>query len=229
MTLIKKSQSFFCLLAKTLFVERRLPDRMQKQIDFLDRTTFILASNKSSSLSNTFISFLCDFKMKPKGKTKSKIELYTKPKLENPDDISNQIIKLEKKINELIIDDTSEHKHLTIELIEEVIAEYIEYVSTALKNYGKYKPVFDYKEKSLKSRKPKTSFIKLVGSNSNHMFLHLFFSLAMQEISFRNKSPFVAPFLIIDQPSRTYYGDEKNPMKKLTIVMSLRLQKHSNC
>jgi hypothetical protein len=40
------------------------------------------------------------------------------------------------------------------------------------------------------------------------MFLHLFFTLAMQEIAFQNKSPFVAPYLVIDQPSRPYCGDE---------------------
>lgn len=34
------------------------------------------------------------------------------------------------------------------------------------------------------------------------------FSLAMQETAFQNKSKFIAPFLIIDQPSRPYYGGE---------------------
>ena len=40
------------------------------------------------------------------------------------------------------------------------------------------------------------------------MFLHLFFSLAMHEIIFKNESPYVAPFIVIDQPSRPYYGDD---------------------
>ena len=80
--------------------------------------------------------------------------------------------------------------------------------SKALENYAKYKPVFEYKTKSLKLRKPKTSFIENVGSSSNHMFLHLFFSLAMQEIAFQNESPYVAPYLVIDQPSRPYYGED---------------------
>jgi hypothetical protein len=38
------------------------------------------------------------------------------------------------------------------------------------------------------------------------MFLHLFFSLAMHEAIFQNHSPFVPSFLVIDQPSRPYYG-----------------------
>ena len=47
------------------------------------------------------------------------------------------------------------------------------------------------------------------------MFLHLFFTLAMQEIAFQNKSPFVAPYLVIDQPSRPYYGSGDKRKKNL--------------
>lgn len=47
------------------------------------------------------------------------------------------------------------------------------------------------------------------------MFLHLFFTLAMQEIAFQNKSLFVAPYLIIDQPSRPYYGSGDNQKQNL--------------
>jgi hypothetical protein len=45
--------------------------------------------------------------------------------------------------------------------------------------------------------------------------MHLFFTLAMHEISFQNKSPFVAPYLVIDQPSRPYYGSGKSRKKNL--------------
>lgn len=36
----------------------------------------------------------------------------------------------------------------------------------------------------------------------------------MQEVAFRNDSPFVAPYIVIDQPSRPYWGsgDEKKAM-----------------
>jgi hypothetical protein len=101
---------------------------------------------------------------------------------------------------------TEEKRELTIKLTEEIISEYIIESEKVLANYSTYQPVFDYKNKTLLLRKPKTSYIENVGSSSNHMFLHLFFSLAMHEVIFQNKSPFVAPFLIIDQPSRPYYG-----------------------
>lgn len=143
------------------------------------------------------------------GEIKTKLALYSKTEQGSNNITNKNIEELENEIRSFDIADTEEQKDLTIKLIEEIISEYIEQSGTALENYAGYKPVFDYKEKSLKLRKPKTSFIEHIGSSSNHMFLHLFFSLAMHEVSYKNKSPFVAPFLIIDQPSRPYYGDEK--------------------
>ena len=147
------------------------------------------------------------------GEIKAKIDLYST--VSHDDDEKENIEKLEKKIGTIDIINTEEKKDLTIKLVEEIISEYITQVGIALENYANYQPVFDYRKKSLLLRKPKTSFIENVGSSSNHMFLHLFFSLAMQEVAFQNKSPFIAPFLIIDQPSRPYYGDDENSKENL--------------
>jgi hypothetical protein len=143
------------------------------------------------------------------GETKSKIDLYSAPVAMLVPDNAGDIDSLEREISSIDVIDTQEKKDLTIKMIEEIIEEYIEITSSALENYAKYRPVFDYKNKSLLLRKSKTSFIENIGSSSNHMFLHLFFSLANQEASYQNKSPFVAPYLIIDQPSRPYYGNEE--------------------
>ena len=144
------------------------------------------------------------------GEIKSKMDLYLSSGSSIASTTDSEILDLEDKLdilNKTVID-TLEKRDLTIKLIEEIISEYIEASDTALENYAGYKPVFNYADKALLLRKPKTSFIENVGSSSNHMFLHLFFTLAMQEIAFQNKSPFVAPYLVIDQPSRPYYGDE---------------------
>lgn len=142
------------------------------------------------------------------GEIKAKFNIFS----ESDDSIiknsTTSIEELEEKINAIEITDTNNKKELTIKLAEEIISEYIESTCKALENYANYKPVFEYKTKSLKLRKPKTSFIENVGSSSNHMFLHLFFSLAMQEIAFQNKSLYMAPYLVIDQPSRPYYGED---------------------
>jgi hypothetical protein len=106
------------------------------------------------------------------GTIKAKIELYAKSSDTILDNLEKRIIDIEEKIKNISINDTGETKDLTIKLIEEIISEYIEQADTALENYANYKPVFDYKEKSLKLRKPKSSFIEHIGSSSNHMFLH---------------------------------------------------------
>ncbi|OCH21565.1 DUF3732 domain-containing protein [Aliivibrio logei] len=123
---------------------------------------------------------------------------------------------IKDEIDRIIIEDTSIKKELTCRAIEEFVSEYMETVGESLENYQNYLPVFDYKNKSLGLRKPRTTYIENVGSSSNQMFLHLFFTLAMHDIIEQNKSPFIAPYLIIDQPSRPYYGDESEEEKKLS-------------
>jgi len=141
------------------------------------------------------------------GEVKSKINLFSSSKGSFINQSGKALEDLEEQINNIQVDDVSQKKELTIKLAEEIISEYIEFTSECLENYGDYKPVFNYKDKELQLRAPKTSNIENVGSSSNHMFLQLFFTLANQELAFQNKSPFVAPYLIIDQPSRPYYGD----------------------
>lgn len=140
------------------------------------------------------------------GQVKSKLEIFSSEPSPVLTSYDEEIGALEAELEQLIVLNTEEKRELTVKLTEEIISEYIKESDKALANYSTYQPVFDYKNKTLLLRKPKTSYIENVGSSSNHMFLHLFFSLAMHEVIFQNKSPFVAPFLIIDQPSRPYYG-----------------------
>lgn len=142
------------------------------------------------------------------GEVKAKINLYSKSDSSPSVTVKADIKKTEKELESIKIDDTELKRELTIKLIEEIIREYMLTVDKAMENYKDFLPNFDYKNKSLLLRKPKTTFYENVGSSSNHMFLHLFFSLAMQEVIFKNESPYVAPLLIIDQPSRPYYGDD---------------------
>jgi hypothetical protein len=142
------------------------------------------------------------------GEVKAKINLYTKSESSPSASVEKEIKKIEEELGSIIISDTETKRELTIKLIEELIREYMITVGNAMENYKDFLPVFDYKNKSLLLRKPKTTFFENVGSSSNHMFLHLFFTLAMQEIIFKNESPYVAPFIVIDQPSRPYYGDD---------------------
>ncbi|WP_337920433.1 DUF3732 domain-containing protein [Vibrio cholerae] len=147
------------------------------------------------------------------GQITAKAKIYKdKPQEANLVDISN----IKSEINSIFVEDTTERKQLTCKAIEDIISDYMTIVGDSLVNYSKYKPSFDYKNKQLSLRKPKSTYIENVGSSSNHMFLQLFFSLSLHQIIMQNEVKFVAPYLIIDQPSRPYYGDEKEKEKSLS-------------
>lgn len=154
------------------------------------------------------------------GRVAEKFDLYS-----NPNDSQNkyqeQIDTLEEEIAQIPIVDTEKSRLLTIGLIEEVVLNYMQNYGEVLGNYADYYPLFDYKEKSLKLRKPRSTKIEnKIGSSSNHMFLHLFFSLAIHEVIFINKAPYVPPFLVIDQPSRPYYGRDNSTRKIVDNISS---------
>jgi len=87
-------------------------------------------------------------------------------------------------------------------------------VEPSLENYGSYQPVFNYKDKKIDFRKPKSTYIEAAGSSSNDMFKHLFMFLGLHELMLTNNSKHVPSFLLIDQPSRPYYGEEENLSEK---------------
>lgn len=144
------------------------------------------------------------------GEVKAKLESLTGSDQDNSRNFEADIANLERQIGEITVLSAEERqKHFT-SVLDETIQEYIALSSVALGNYGEYRASFDYKEKKLHLRKPKTTFIENVGSSSNHMFLHLFLFLGLHEVIMANGGRHVAPFLIIDQFSRPYWGDDEN-------------------
>lgn len=148
------------------------------------------------------------------GETKAKLELFMGMDQNTTRNFEADIENLERQIGEITVLSAEERqKHFT-SVLDETIQEYIALCNVALGNYGEYRSAFDYKEKKLHLRKPKTAFIENVGSSSNHMFLHLFLFLGLHEVIMANGGQHVAPFLIIDQFSRPYWGDDENGSAK---------------
>lgn len=141
------------------------------------------------------------------GETKAKIDLYERDNGDAPSKNETAIESLKKDLESLFVDPVDERRSLFSKVLDETIQEYITATKSALENYGEYRSSFNYKEKKLQLRKPKTDFIENVGSSSNHMFLHLFLFLGLHEIIRDRKTPFVPPFLVIDQFSRPYWGE----------------------
>lgn len=149
------------------------------------------------------------------GETKAKLDIYKASDKHTPDEIQSQLDDLQSRLDSLHVMDSTQNKVMFVKLIEEIIQFYIEFVGDVLENYQKYHPVFDYTQKALLLRKPLTDFIENIGSSSNHMFIHLFLFLGLHEAMKRKKAPFVPSYLILDQPSRPYWGEGEKKKEKL--------------
>ncbi|MFC6635593.1 DUF3732 domain-containing protein [Microbulbifer taiwanensis] len=141
------------------------------------------------------------------GQTKTKLDLY------HPKNDFDKIIstaEIEGQISSIQVIDTTESRELCVKVLEEIIQDYMKLVEPSLENYGGYLPVFNYKDKKLDFRKPKTTYVEAAGSSSNDMFKHLFMFLGLHELMLTKNTNHVPSFLLIDQPSRPYYGEEEN-------------------
>lgn len=144
------------------------------------------------------------------GELRYKIGIYENKK--NEDDYEDLIKRKKDQFEELKSKrlDISENRALFANLLESLIQNYLEEVGDALGIYEGYRAVFNYASKSLGLRKPNSLSISHVGSSSNHLFMHLCLFLALHEASVIQKSEYIPQYLILDQPSRPYYGDEKD-------------------
>lgn len=158
------------------------------------------------------------------GQLKNKFDLFTKDEQEDTSKYKKQINDIDLDLAQLIIYDVAQKKETSKSVVENYIRKYMNIVEGVLDNYSNYLPYMDLKKRKLELINPRTSNIEGVGSSSNHMFLQLFFTLGLHELACTNNSPYIAPFLIIDQPSRPYYGDN-NSKSSISNSDSNRIQK----
>lgn len=141
------------------------------------------------------------------GEVKAKLQIYSGNDQNDLD--SEKVSSLRRELETIKVDSIEEKRGLFQESLDEIIQEYIDLTKSALDNYSNYRAHFNYTEKKLQLRKPKETLIENVGSSSNHMFMHLFLFLGLHQVIANHGVNFVAPFLIIDQFSRPYWGDVK--------------------
>lgn len=120
------------------------------------------------------------------------------------------IDKLEEELSLIDVKNVSSERDETIKLIDEIASELKKQTGNVLENYSKWYISFNYHEKRIQLRKPKSTLIENVGSSSNHMFLHLIQFLSLHEVAINKSSKFIPSFLIIDQPSRPYWGEDED-------------------
>jgi hypothetical protein len=148
------------------------------------------------------------------GEVKAKLDLYQPQSVANHQGNEDRIKYLTSRLDEIFVTNVSERKELFVKALEEIIQEYITFTRSALANYKDYRASFNYKDKVLQLRKPRSNHVENVGSSSNHMFLHLFLFLGLHEQIIREEIPYVASFLIIDQFSRPYFEDRSGNIKE---------------
>lgn len=150
------------------------------------------------------------------GEAKGKLEVFGNTPQVVDIDLEGEIKRIEGELEKIRVTDVEERRDLAIRNIEKNAQRLLNQVSSSLENYANYEAIFSYSDKRLRLRKPASMHIENVGSSSNHMFLHLINMLALQELAISNQSAFVPPLIIIDQPSRPYYGDESIQEQELS-------------
>ncbi|MED1876055.1 DUF3732 domain-containing protein [Brevibacillus borstelensis] len=159
------------------------------------------------------------------GEIKTKFELFSEE--EDQETTHESVNQLKNEIEQLRGKLGNREQRVTsiIRMLESIINTYLEQVGDALENYKGFKAAFDYKEKALFLQDPNSFHVsKVIGSSSNHMFLHLCLFLGLHESIIRQGVPFVPPFLFLDQPSRPYYDNnakKATDKAKITIAMKL--------
>ncbi len=172
-------------------------EKINIQIDLIPTTSYIALDDKTrlvllGEIKNEFIELVNN-------------NLSTK-------DIETIIKSTEEKINklELELNDYEENKKNLINSLNDYIQTYIKLAKEPLDEYGNYLADYDYKNKMLKLRKEKALLPANISSSSDHMYLHLCMFLGLHELLSCNQSPYIPSFLIIDQPTRPYFVNEKN-------------------
>ncbi len=137
-------------------------------------------------------------------------QLLNRPKNKNNIDerIKNKRNELEDYNSKYVDYDSA--REATINALNDCIATYMMLAKNAFESYHGYLPSYDYKKRILQLRKSKTNQIESRTSSSVDLFRHLCLFLGMHELSMINKVPYIAPFLILDQPTRPYFQTNKN-------------------
>ncbi|SDT08243.1 Protein of unknown function [Paenibacillaceae bacterium GAS479] len=176
--------------------------KLQVELEKVQRDIDKIPLNKSSFNTeiNKFI-FIGEIKSKLNLYKHGDQEVFREEELEKK---KEELDQLKSELENEIVD-----RALVIRLLEELIQRYLDKSSDALGIYQDYQPVFDYKNKVLQLKKPGALVPSVVGSSSNHMFMHLCFMLGLHELIIKQDVPYVPSFLVLDQPSRPYYGEDE--------------------
>lgn len=145
------------------------------------------------------------------GEIKSEINKIVKA----PEIKSNILQIIEQKNSELeeaksMFIPIEESRINTINELNDYINTYVQLSKDVYGTYSNYISSFDYKQKKLDLRKNKSSECAGHTSSSVDLFRHLCLFLGLHEMISQKNISYVAPFLILDQPTRPYFNISKS-------------------
>lgn len=111
--------------------------------------------------------------------------------------------KIEEKKSELPEDEKT-IKTKRILLLNEFIQSYLDIVKKSLDKYEDYKANFNYLDKTLELREPKSEISANIDGISNFLFLQLSLFLGLHELFLKKEVKFIPQFIVIDYPSLPY-------------------------
>lgn len=157
------------------------------------------------------------------GEVKEKLKYINKPiEKENYSSVISELKNSLESLNKLLID-KQEHKNAILRLFESKISSLLDIVKDSMDTYKGYSPIFNYKLKKTELQKKNSSeIIKVPGSSSNVLFLHLCQILAFHQVVLTENVPYIPSYIFLDQPSRPYYDNKTLKDKaRITNVMKL--------
>lgn len=149
------------------------------------------------------------------GELRYRIKNFKDVDFQNINQLDLIISEKEKKKDKLLaVVPNKESEAVAIRVLEELINKNLKQSRRALGKYGDYKSIFNISNMTVELRPPNSMFAENTGSSNKDMFVHLCLFLSLHELIIMNRSPFIPPLLILDQPSRPYFGRDGSSSEK---------------
>lgn len=154
------------------------------------------------------------------GVLQGKIELYNEIEITNHNKIDLKIKELETDNQELLNQhiDVADKKQDTINKLNSIISRYILKCPKSIEPKYQYTSLFNYKDKQLNFIEG-DKFHTVISNTSSSvcMYRHLLLFIGLHTVVKLNAANHVAPFFILDQPSRPYFNSQQSNISEESI------------
>ncbi|OBU44234.1 hypothetical protein AYY26_17800 [Photobacterium phosphoreum] len=154
------------------------------------------------------------------GKLSVKVDLYSDQV--TPIDYSDRILDIDTKIEQLngVVQDIESKREFVMGKLNKKINEHLSRLK--LKGYELSQAVFIERERAINLILNEGESIEKmidIGSASNYLYLHLSYFMALHEVARENNVSWMPRFLVLDQVSTPYTGENSNDISSLDLAL----------